>query len=173
MRKNTEIPKPSFLNATRPPTQPLPTPEPFISDGASLAIRLLCKPTEQLAQAPPCALWLSLVPPVKSHSIGSDEAAPGILGGGQSAASLRRRALWTPGTASAGPPMSLVRQKEPDPHLKGRSRHLRDHLREPSREGRTSVLALPPKLPTFHPVPEQARATAGCSQGTAKSAQTG
>lgn len=113
------------------------------------------------------------VPPVKSHSIGSDEAAPGILGGGQSAASLRRRALWTPGTASAGPPMSLVRQKEPDPHLKGRSRHLRDHLREPSREGRTSVLALPPKLPTFHPVPEQARATAGCSQGTAKSAQTG
>lgn len=63
MRKNTEIPKPSFLNATRPPTQPLPTPEPFISDGASLAIRLLCKPTEQLAQAAPCALWLSLPVP--------------------------------------------------------------------------------------------------------------
>lgn len=56
LRKNTEVPKPSFSNATQPPTQPVPTPEPFTSDGASLAIRLPCKPTEQLAQASPCAL---------------------------------------------------------------------------------------------------------------------
>lgn len=62
--------------------------------------------------------------PTSKVLIGSNEDAPGSLGGGQAAVGLERRALWTPGPAPVGPPMSLVRQKDLDPHLKGSSRHL-------------------------------------------------